>query len=166
MSGNDTSSDHKEIFQKILGWLGEKRFTIEESNTSNNDSDIEHRARAYLINKKDLQDKGRGLNITFRRSLSDSFLIHQSIGFTKLDKQAFLKLPKRQQGQYFMDMKKLFYPLHLNCEMKFPIMSIHKLIFVDSLNKQYFFDSVFDLLHALELANIRYDELRYSLFSS
>ncbi len=53
------------------------------------------------------------------------------------------------------------YPMGINLDTRFPRISLHKLMFLDSLkDKQYFFDSVNNLLNAVQLVMIRFDELR------
>jgi hypothetical protein len=60
-----------------------------------------------------------------------------------------------------MDIRKLVYPIGINLDTKFPRISLHKLMFIDSLrHKQYFFDSINNLLNAIQLVMIRFDELR------
>lgn len=65
------------------------------------------------------------------------------------------------QNQVYMDIRKLVYPIGINLDSRFPTISLHKLMFLDSLkNKQFFFDSVNNLLNAIQLVMIRFDELR------
>jgi hypothetical protein len=99
--------------------------------------------------------------IAFGDKSNDSFSIGTDINFTEEDKKSLEGLKVQAQNQVYMDIRKLVYPLGINLDTRFPIISLHKLIFIDSLKgKQYFFDSVTNLVSAIQLVMIRFDELR------
>lgn len=82
--------------------------------------------------------------IAFGNKSNDSFSIGTDIDLSGEYKTAIDALKER--AQVFMDIRSLVYPLGINCDTRYPIISLHKLIFVDSLrDKQYFFDSVTNL---------------------
>lgn len=82
--------------------------------------------------------------IVFGNKSNDSFSIGTDIDLSGEYKTAIDALKERVQ--VFMDIRSLVYPLGINCDTRYPIISLHKLIFVDSLrDKQYFFDSVTNL---------------------
>jgi hypothetical protein len=92
------------------------------------------------------QYPGAFFYIAFGDKSNDSFSIGTDIDLTGEYKNAIDALQVRAQGQIFMDIRKLAYPLGINLDTRYPIISLHKLIFVDSLrDKQYYFDSVNNL---------------------
>jgi hypothetical protein len=74
----------------------------------------------------------------------------------------------RERQQIFINFRKVIYPLGINLESNKQIGGIilHKTVFYDSLNsKQYFFDSVYNMISAMQLVNAIFDEFRNNVFS-
>lgn len=140
----------REAFNKVIQWLRDYGFPVEIP------SDIELYAKVFPL-------KGHPMffYIAFGDKSNDSFSIGTDINFTEEDKKSLEGLKVQAQNQVYMDIRKLVYPLGINLDTRFPIISLHKLIFIDSLKgKQYFFDSVTSLVSAIQLVMIRFDELR------
>ena len=127
----------REIFNKVIQWLREEGFPKVE---------VEPDGSELFAKVFPMIDEPMFFYVDFRRKSSDSF-----IGALK----------PQAQSQVYMDIRKLVYPIGINLDTKFPRISLHKLMFFDSLRgKQYFFDSVNNLLNAIQLVMIRFDELR------
>jgi hypothetical protein len=142
----------REIFNKIIQWLREEGFPKVE---------VEPDGAELFAKVFPMIDEPMFFYVDFRRKSSDSFIIGTSIDFSEEDKRSIGALKLQAQSQVYMDIRKLVYPIGINLDTKFPRISLHKLMFFDSLRgKQYFFDSVNNLLNAIQLVMIRFDELR------
>jgi hypothetical protein len=142
----------RETFNKVVEWLRDYGYPIE----------ILSNTELYAKVFPPLQEHpGAFFYIAFSDKSNDSFSIGSDIVLIGEYKNAIDALQVRAQDQVFMDIRKLVYPLGINLDTKYPKISLHKLIFFDSLrDKQYYFDSVQNLIHAMLLILIRLDELR------
>ena len=139
-------------FNKVVQWLRDYRYPIHiPSNT-------ELHAKVYPPLP---QFPGAFFYVAFGDKSNDSFSIGTDINLTGPYKDAIDTLNVKAQDRVFIDIRKLVYPLGINCDTRYPVLSLHKLIFFDSLrDKQYYFDSVHNLLNAMLLVLMRLDELR------
>lgn len=73
---------------------------------------------------------------------------------------------RKEQQQIFINFRKYIYPLGISFESNQKIGGIilHKLIFMDTLSKQYFFDSVTNMINAMLLVGVNLDEFRNTVF--
>ncbi|MDQ3902313.1 MAG: DUF2299 family protein [Thermoproteota archaeon] len=142
----------RETFHKVIQWLREEGFPKIE---------VEPDETELFLKVFPLIDEPVFFYIDFRRKTNDSFILGTNIDFTEEDKKSIGALKLQAQNQVYMDIRKLVYPLGINLDTRFPRISLHKLMFFDSLrDKQYFFDSINNLLNAIQLVMIRFDELR------
>ena len=142
----------REIFNKVIQWLREEGFPKVE---------VEPDGSGLFAKVFPMMDEPMFFYVDFRRKSSDSFIIGTNIDFSEEDKRSIGALKLQAQSQVYMDIRKLVYPIGINLDTKFPRISLHKLMFFDSLRgKQYFFDSVNNLLNAIQMVMIRFDELR------
>lgn len=150
--------DSKEVaFNKILQWLEEYGFRIDR--TARNDSIntlTQFEAKIYPP-----REDRRFFLVIFSNKFKDSFTIQTAITLSEEDQMTIGKgLRKREQDQVYIDIFRLVFAQHLNCDARFPTVDIQKLIFIDSLrDKQFLFDSVFDLMHSMLLVESRFSEL-------
>ena len=138
-------------FDKVVQWLRDYRYPIHiPSNT-------ELHARVYPPLP---QFPGAFFYVTFGDKSNDSFSIGTDINLTGPYKDAIDALEVKAQDRVFIDIRKLVYALGINCDTRYPVLSLHKLVFFDSLrDKQYYFDSIHNLLNAMLLVLMRLDEL-------
>jgi hypothetical protein len=142
----------KETFNKVIQWLKDAGLPIVEVEPSDT------KLYAKVFPRK---EEPMFFYIAFGDKSNDSFSIGTDIDLSGEYERSIKALQERAQDQVFMDIRKLVYPLGINLDTRFPRISLHKLIFFDSLrDKQYFFDSVTNLLNAIQLVVIRFDELR------
>ena len=142
----------REIFNKVIQWLRDEGIPR---------VDVEPDGTKLYAKVFPLIDEPMFFHVDFRRKSNDSFIISTNIDFSEEDKRSIGALKPQAQSQVYMDIRKLVYPIGINLDTKFPRISLHKLMFFDSLRgKQYFFDSVNNLLNAIQLVMIRFDELR------
>ena len=142
----------KETFNKVIQWLKDAGLPIIEVEPS----DTKMYAKVFPRKEEPMF-----FYIAFGDKSNDSFSIGTDIDLSGEYERSIKALKERAQDQVFMDIRKLVYPLGINLDTNFPRISLHKLIFFDSLrDKQYFFDSVANLLNAIQLVVIRFDELR------
>jgi hypothetical protein len=142
----------KETFNKVIQWLKDAGLPIVEVEPSDT------KLYAKVFPRK---EEPMFFYIAFGDKSNDSFSIGTDIDLSGEYERSIKALQERAQDQVFMDIRKLVYPLGINLDTNFPRITLHKLIFIDSLrDKQYFFDSVTNLLNAIQLVVIRFDELR------
>ena len=142
----------RQAFDKVIQWLRDEGFPR---------VDVEPGGTRLYAKVFPLTDEPLFFHVDFRRRSNDSFVVGTNIDFSEEDKRSLAALKVHAQNQVYMDIRKVVYPIGINLDTKFPRISLHKLIFIDSLrDKQYFFDSVTNLLNAMQLVMIRFDELR------
>ncbi len=153
------SESKREAFNKVIQWLRDEGFPkVEEYVESEEEEEGSSKLHARVF---PLIDEPLFFYVDFRRKSSDSFIIGANIDFSEEDKRSLAALKTQAQNQVYMDIRKLVYPIGINLDTRFPRISLHKLMFLDSLkDKQYFFDSVSNLLNAIQLVMLRFDELR------
>ncbi len=150
------SESKTEAFNKVIKWLRDEGFPKVDVEGNNEECSSKLYARVFP-----LIDEPLFFYVDFRRKSSDSFIIGTNIDFSEEDKRSITALRAQAQNQVYMDIRKLVYPIGISLDTRFPRISLHKLMFLDSLkDKQYFFDSVNNLLNAIQLVMIRFDELR------
>lgn len=129
---------------------------------------IEEKIRQLAIEK--YRDSGYGItfedvekrfNVKKGKACKFGFYHRDLEGTSEEDQMTIGKgLRKREQDQVYIDIFRLVFAQHLNCDARFPTVNIHKIIFIDSLrDKQFLFDSVFDLMHSMLLVESRFSEL-------
>lgn len=154
----DAELNAKEVaFNKIIQWLAEYRFKIEKKERSKDkNSEIQFDAKVYPPNQDRLF-----FSITFSRFWVDSFAIGATLNIPEDISFSIDKVMKKsEKDQIFIDIDRMLFPLSLSCDFKFPQIYMHKLIFIDALkDKQFFFDSVYSLVHGLMLVEGKFDEL-------
>ncbi|HEU4823379.1 MAG TPA: DUF2299 family protein [Nitrososphaeraceae archaeon] len=153
----DKELNVKEVaFTKVTQWLSDQGFRVKVTTRNKNvESETQFEAEVY-------PRKGgpEFFYITFGSKTNDSFSINSTINFSEEDKRSIEAVKERVQDQVYIDIRKLVYPLGINCDTTFPQISFHKLVFIDSLrDKQYFFDSVAKLFNAMLLVSLRFREL-------
>ena len=111
-------------FNKIVQWLRDFEFPVEiPSNT-------ELYAKVFPPWK---QHPGAFAYIGFGKETNDSLSIGTDIELKGEYKNAVDALKPLAQDQIFMDIRKLVYPLGINLDNRYPTISLHKLIFFESL---------------------------------
>jgi hypothetical protein len=142
----------RETFNNVIQWLREEGFPK---------VDVEPDGTALFAKVFPMIDEPMFFYVDFRRKSNNSFIIGANLDFSEEDKRSIGALKVQAQNQVYMDIRKLVYPIGINLDTRFPRIILHKLMFLDSLRgKQYFFDSVNNLLNAIQLVMMRFDELR------
>ena len=153
---------NKEIaFDKVNQWLNDYGFTVNVTvRNKDRQAQIQFESKVYPP-----REQHKFFFVTFGNKFEDSFSIQSNIILTDEDIKSINRLRKKEQQQVYIDIHRFVYFLNVNCDTQFPQILVHKLIFIDSLmHKQFFFDSVFALLHAMVIVESRFEELYYSLF--
>jgi hypothetical protein len=126
-----------DAFNRIIQWLREEGFP---------QVDVEPDGTNLFARVFPRLDEPMFFYVDFRRQSNDSFVIGTNIGLPEEDRRSMEGLRIEAQNQVYMDIRKLVYPIGINLETRFPTISLHKLMFTDSLAKQHFFDSVNNLM--------------------
>jgi hypothetical protein len=99
-------------FNKVVQWLRDYRYPIHiPSNT-------ELHARVYPPLP---QFPGAFFYVAFGDKSNDSFSIGTDIDLTGAYKDAIDALNVKAQDQVFIDIRKLVYPLGINCDTRYPV---------------------------------------------
>jgi hypothetical protein len=158
---NEEINIKEAAFYKITQWLSDYGFQVNIS-TKNNNSNAEIQFEAEVYPSK---ESPMFFYLTFGKDLRDGFSTIANMDLPEEIQKAINALVERDQQQIYMDIRKLVYPLNINCDTRFPRITLHKLIFIDSLKeKQFFFDCVFNLINAMQLISATFDETYYSLY--
>lgn len=127
----------RDAFNRIIQWLSEEGFPR---------VDVEPDGTNLFARVFPRLDEPMFFYVDFRRQSNDSFVIGTNIGLTEADRRSMEGLRIEAQNQVYMDIRKLVYPIGINLDTKFPTISLLKLMFIDSLAKQHFFDLVNNLM--------------------
>ena len=154
----DNELNVKEVaFNKVTQWLKDYGFKIKtETRNKTGGSEIQFQANVYPANQERLF-----FMIVFSNRFKNSFNTGSTISLPEeVSKTIDTGMIRKEQEQVYIDIYRLVFSQGLDCDTRFPMIDIHKLIFIDTLkDKQYFFDSVFNLIHAMILVEGRFDEL-------
>jgi hypothetical protein len=155
--------DAKEVaFNRLLQWLREYGFKI-ENEIRNKDSSAQRQfeAKVYPPN-----EERRFFFVVFSNKFKDSFVVQSTIILPEEYRETIERgLRKKEQQQVYIDIYRAVFSQNIDCDTRFPRVDVHKLIFIDSLNnKQFLFDTIFNLMHSMLLVEARFDELINSFF--
>lgn len=154
----------KEVtFNKVCDWLrnfGSFEVEVIKSNNRSENS-FEASVKTY-INK----DKSAfvSFKVEFNENDTDSFMIHTAFTLDEEMAKSVDSLRRKEQQQIYIDLRKMIYPLDIQFQLNFPQIILLRVIFIDDLKKQFFFDSISHLLNARQLIEMRFDEEYYKMF--
>ena len=149
-------------FNKIINWLKEIGFVLENIRKKTDPKtgvEFYCEVRPYRI-RKDF------FKIIISNSYKYAFQLQAFIIFDKQITDSLDVTRWKEQQQIFINFRKYIYPLGISFESNQKIGGIilHKLIFMDTLSKQYFFDSVTNMINAMLLVGVNLDEFRNTVF--
>lgn len=149
-------------FNKIINWLQEIGFVLENIRKKTDPKtgvEFYCEERPYRI-RKDF------FKIIISNRYKYAFQLQAFIIFYKQITDSLDVTRWKEQQQIFINFRKYIYPLGISFESNQKIGGIilHKLIFMDTLSKQYFFDSVTNMINAMLLVGVNLDEFRNTVF--
>ena len=152
------------IYNKILEYFKNHNITVITKEFNHNPSqDIVFN---MLVQRAEI--KRYYFSITYLKSLKTFVLFNLTMQFKPEDANALKSLKetnKAKHEQFFMDFRKMVYPLNVDFEITMPEFMLTKEVTLESCqNEQYFMDQVHNFLHAVELIRIAFDEFFYSMY--
>jgi|SRR5829696_392658 len=158
----DDELNAKEVaFNKVTQWLNDYNFPPKNMvRQKDSNSQIQFQAEVYPLEAWNIFFTVRFVNV-----YKDSFFLNASVYYVKEHEESLKGLKKKDQDRFFIDIQRLVSGLHINCNIRFPEVDLYKIIFIDSLeDKQFFFDSIFDMINAMLLVQGKFDELYHTFF--
>ena len=146
-------------FDEIKNWL-----TVAGFKVISDDDQIRRykktQPRCLHLLKVDVPNTELSFRVHFENR-EDTFDIRTARYYNQKDEINFSKLSATRRQKYYEDMKKVAYPYGLNVLVYPNEYEMHfvKTFFMEGLNKQYFFDTIFDFIHASEFLMTAYEEL-------
>jgi hypothetical protein len=146
-------------FDQIENWLRVAGFQV-ISDDDEISSYKKRQPKCLHLLKVDVPNTELSFRVHFENK-EDSFDIRTARYFSQKDEINFSNLSVTRQQKFYIDMKKVAYPYGINVLVYPNEYEMHfiKTFFMEGLNKQYFFDAVFDFIHASELVITAYKEL-------
>jgi len=150
-------------FNKVTQWLEEYHFSLQNvQKISDSKSDLK-----FYCEVRPYPSRLDFFKIIISDKFRDAILLQSNIQFDEMFTKSLDMTRWRERQQIFINFRKVIYPLGINLESNKQIGGIilHKTVFYASLNnKQYFFDSIYNMINAMQLVNAVFDEFRNSLF--
>lgn len=156
----------KETFDKVVDWLRKDGNEVHSSGPDvdeykNTHSDIIEMAVVKYRSSDNTNEYF--FNLFFGKKFPHFFQIRTVRKFNPQDTVSFANLNPSEQIKYYRDIRKTVYPFGVWMQVtKDNETVLEKRFYIENLTRQYFFDSVYDFIHALELAKPVYGELRKS----
>ncbi|MGD1837906.1 MAG: DUF2299 family protein [Nitrososphaeraceae archaeon] len=158
----DKELKQKEVmFNTLIYWLNEYHFELGKKEKNGVDNKIQFR-----VNCSTRDPQKWPFNVAFVKEFSQSFFINSMIGLQEKDYHIFKGIVKKERMKVIMDIKKLVYPFGVSCSIELPRILLYRILTTESVrnNKQYFIDEVYKIVHCVELASIRFEELFYDIY--
>lgn len=153
---NDRLSKQKEIIEKVTKWLRDEAYEPEE--VPHTHPDVTYFAKIRI-------DEKSGFHIGFSVKNSDNVPISKIIAFKQDYQKAYASLSTVEQNRFFFDLKlgllqmNVLYNLEKGVRQLESI-EVFKPIYFDGLTKDKFFDTVFTVHNAIEIARIKLGQFR------
>lgn len=150
-------------FNRVIKWLQELNFTIENEKRLSSTSEI-----TFYCEVKPFEKREDFFKVMFPKQLEDCFLLESTI-ILEADYMKFIESTRnKEQRQLFIDIRKAVYPLGISIDTKRKkegqLIILHKVIYFDTLNsKQHFSDYIFNIVNAMLLVSMVIDEFRNSV---
>lgn len=153
--------EKEEIFIEIITWL--KKWGHEVTNTTKINSVPEIQLQAEI---KPLLPYSSGLStpffLEFQNDLEDGFIIRTTF---ELDENINLFLKNQNNSKeielIYIQIEQLVLPLGISIIKSHPYIYLYKILFFKELRKQYFLDSINNLVHSMTLITGKWDEKYY-----
>lgn len=154
-------SEKVEIFNELIKWFKEWGHEVVDTTKKNPILDIQLQAK---INP--LLPYSSGLNtpffLEFQNDLDDGFIIRTTF---ELDENIDLFLKKQNNSKeielIYIQIEQLVLPLGISIIKSHPNIFLYKILFYKELKKQYFLDSINNLVHSMILITGKWDEKYY-----
>jgi hypothetical protein len=151
----------KSKFNELIGWLRKWGFNVSDKTKEIKIPGIEFQAEigpqiSY----------SSGLNtpfyLEFQNDLEDGIIIRTTF---ELDRNIDIFLNTQNRAKdielTYIEIGRLVLPLRISFIRDHPFIKLYKVIFISDLNKQFFFDSITDLMNSMSIIIGKWDEKYY-----
>ncbi|TLX69156.1 MAG: hypothetical protein E6L03_00875 [Thaumarchaeota archaeon] len=147
-------------FDEIQNWLRNSGINI-ISDDDEIRKYIQSRPNYLHLLKADVPNTEVSFRVHYEDPSGESFDIRTARCFNQQDEVNFSRLSETKRQRYYMDLRRIAYPFGLNVVVYPDSYDAHfvKTFFVVGLTKQYFFDRLFDFIHASEFLIMAYHNL-------
>ncbi len=152
-------------FNELVKWLEKWGYKVMDRSKEINIQDIEFRAEVTP-----LLPYSTGITtpffVEFQNGLDDAFIIRT---YYELEKNIEVHLKNQNKAREieltYIEIEQLILPMKISIVRAHPIINTYKVIFLEGLTKQFFHDSINDLVNANSLIIGKWDEKYYSTVS-
>jgi hypothetical protein len=150
-------------FNELIEWLQKWGYKVANKTKENKIKDIQFKAEI-----SPLVPYSSGTNtpffLEFQNDLDDGFIIRSAF---ELDKNIELHLKNQNRAREIelthIQIEQIILPLKISIIRAHPKIYIYKIIFLEKLTKQFFFDCINDMINAMSLIIGKWDEKYYEI---
>jgi hypothetical protein len=150
-------------FNELIEWLQKWGYKVANKTKENKIKDIQFKAEI-----SPLVPYSSGTNTPFflelQNDLDDGFIIRSAF---ELDKNIELHLKNQNRAREieltYIQIEQIILPLKISIIRAHPKIYIYKIIFLEKLTKQFFFDCINDMINAMSLIIGKWDEKYYEI---
>ncbi len=161
VSAKSTKEIKKIKFEELCHWLERWGFKVIDKTKENSILGIEFQAEVFPQ-----VPYSSGLHtpfyLEFQDDLDDGFIIRTIF---ELDKNIEIFLNSQNRAREieltYIEINRLILPLRISIIREHPLIKLYKVIFYDNIHKQFFFDSICDLINSMSLIIGKWDERYY-----
>lgn len=150
-------------FAELINWLQSWGYKVVDKSDNINITGIEFQAE---ITPQVPYSSGLStpFYLEFQNDLSDGFILRTTF---ELDKNIEIHLNTQSRAREieltYIEINQLILPMRVSLIRDHPFIKLYKVIFTTRLDKQYFLDSITDLMNSMSLIIGKWDEKYYSV---
>ncbi len=144
----------EQIFNTIIQWLRDGEYII--TDVKRNSESNEFSSRVFPP-----QERVKFFEIVSYSNFKEEFLFRFSVSFTSEEKKYFEGLKEDVIQEYFIRIHQALAPFNVFCRNEDSETRVEKIMFIDTrsiLGKQYFWDTVVNLLNAMYFVEMTYSK--------
>jgi len=150
-------------FYELIQWLQQWGYKVEDKTKENTVKEIKLKAQITPILQYSI-GVSTPLFLELQTGLDDGFFIRSTF---ELDKNIELHLKNQKREREieltYLQIEQIILPLRISILKDHPRLYIYKIIFIQELTKQAFFDYINDLINAMSLIIGKWDEKYYEI---
>ncbi|HEY6537241.1 MAG TPA: hypothetical protein VIY08_15815 [Candidatus Nitrosocosmicus sp.] len=150
-------------FYELIQWLQQWGYKVEDKTKENKVKEIKLKAQITPILQYSI-GVSTPVFLELQTGLDDGFFIRSTF---ELDKNIELHLKNQKREREieltYLQIEQIILPLRISILKDHPRLYIYKIIFIEDLTKQAFFDYIHDLINAMSLIIGKWDEKYYEI---
>ncbi len=160
---NQSIKTSESKFYELIQWLQQWGYKVEDKTKENTVKEIKLKAQITPILQYSI-----GINtpvfLELQKGIDDGFFLRSTF---ELDKNIELHLKNQKREREieltYLQVEQLVLPLRISILKDHPRLYIYKVIFIEGLTKQAFFDYINDIINAMSLIIGKWDEKYYEI---